>query len=328
MRFLVTVGQDPRIFMWHPVNGHIMYTLEGHTDEVMSIQFSWDDEYLISASRDGSMILWKTPEEAPDRKAEEEEARERASQAGSRASGWSRARSAYSQMSASRPKTGISFKSQSLKGFPKQPDDISRASSTASVAAKTGPASEGKKEAILKVKSDDDAAGKKTAEVDGDDVDEADGAGEPSFSRAQSGASSRSGRSSVRREVVGIQNWYPIKPIVATIPAHKSTLWSCAFSRKFQSIAELHVPINVDLGHNEFRIDQVVYDGHFLNFSMLEPLTPERFPVVKKGALKVTRVLTENERNDQVFDGVHIKTHECCSNGMKIALRHQSAVGQ
>jgi len=116
MRFLVTVGQDPRIFIWHPVNGHIMYTLEGHTDEVMSIQFSWDDEYLLSASRDGSMILWKTPEEAPDRKAEEEEEREAASQGG-----FSRARSSHSQgprPATARPKTGISFKSQSLQGFP------------------------------------------------------------------------------------------------------------------------------------------------------------------------------------------------------------------
>ena len=291
MRFLVTVGQDPRIFIWHPVNGHIMYTLEGHTDEVMSIQFSWDDEYLISASRDGSMILWKTPEEAPDRKAEEEEARERASQAGSRASGWSRARSAYSQMSATRPKTGISFKSQNLKGFPKQSDEISRASSSVSVAPKHGPTS------ALKVKSVDDIGKKKGDEDVNEEEEEAD---EASFSRALSAASSRSGRSSVKREVVGIQNWYPVKPIVATIPAHKSTLWSCAFSRKFKSIAELHVPITVDLGHNEFRIDHVVYDGYFLNLSLLESLTPDRFPVVKKGTLKVTRVLTENERNDQV----------------------------
>lgn len=122
MRFLVTVGQDIRIFFWHPINGHIMYTFEGHTDEVMSLQFSWDDEYLVSASRDGSMILWKTPAEAPDRKAEEEEARELASQGG-----FSRARSGYSQRSgksgvSGRPKTGISFKSQSLKGFPKTDD--------------------------------------------------------------------------------------------------------------------------------------------------------------------------------------------------------------
>jgi len=119
MRFIVTVGQDPRVFVWHPANGHIMYTFEGHSDEVMSIQFSWDDVYLISASRDGSMILWKTPEEAPDRKALEEEERERASQGG-----FSRARSSYSQRSgiSARPKTGISFKSQSLKGFPKLED--------------------------------------------------------------------------------------------------------------------------------------------------------------------------------------------------------------
>jgi hypothetical protein len=300
MRFLVTVGQDPRVFIWHPVNGHIMYTLEGHTDEVMSVQFSWDDEYIISASRDGGMILWKTPEEAPDRKAEEEEARERASQAGSRASGWSRARSAYSQMSATRPKTGISFKSQSLKGFPKQPDDLSRVSSSASVAPKNGPVSEGKKEAILKVKSIDDAAGKKKAAPDQHDDDDDEGEEEASFSRAQSAASSRSGRSSVKREIVGIQNWYPIKPIVATIPAHRSTLWSCAFSRNFQSMAELHLPITVDLGHNEFRIDHVVYQGYFLNLSGLQPMTPDRFPVTKKGIMKITRVLTENERNDQV----------------------------
>ena len=116
MRFLVTVGQDPRVFIWHPINGHIMYTFEGHTDEVMSFQFSWDDEYLLSASRDGSMILWKTPEEAPDRKAQEEEERDSASQGG-----FSRARSSHSQghrPATARPKTGISFKSQNLNGFP------------------------------------------------------------------------------------------------------------------------------------------------------------------------------------------------------------------
>lgn len=119
MRFIVTVGQDPRVFVWHPVTGHIMYTFEGHSDEVMSVQFSWDDAYLLSASRDGSMILWKTPEEAPDRKAEEEEEQEQASQGG-----FSRARFSYSQRSgiSARPKTGISFKSQSLKGFPKADD--------------------------------------------------------------------------------------------------------------------------------------------------------------------------------------------------------------
>ena len=119
MRFLVTVGQDPRVFVWHPINGHIMYTFEGHTDDIMAFEISWDNEYLISASRDGSMILWKMPSEAPDRKAEEEEARERASQGG-----FSRARSSYSQKSGilARPKTGISFKSQNLKGFPKPND--------------------------------------------------------------------------------------------------------------------------------------------------------------------------------------------------------------
>ena len=116
MRFLVTVGQDPRVFVWNPINGHIMYTFEGHTDEVMSIQFSWDDEYLLSASRDGSMILWKTPEEAPDRKAQEEEERDAASHGG-----FSRARSSHShghRPATARPKTGISFKSQNLNGFP------------------------------------------------------------------------------------------------------------------------------------------------------------------------------------------------------------------
>jgi len=109
MRFLVTCGQENRIFVWHPINGHIMYTLEGHVDHVNYFQFSWDDQYLISCSRDGSLILWKMGDlESRDRKAEEEEERERMSQNSAR----SAPLSIYSRKSGSsvRPKTGISFK--------------------------------------------------------------------------------------------------------------------------------------------------------------------------------------------------------------------------
>jgi hypothetical protein len=120
---------------------------------------------------------------------------------------------------------------------------------------------------------------------------------EKNLSRAASVSSSKV--SSVKREVVGIRNWYPIKPIVATIPAHRSTIWSCAYSMAFNSKAELHIPLQVDLGHNEIRIDQIVHDAYFLNFNSLAPLDPERFPVKKKGIIKLTRLLTESERGDQ-----------------------------
>lgn len=134
------------------------------------------------------------------------------------------------------------------------------------------------------------------AENDDDDDDEG---GDPAFSRAASAASRSSTKSSVKRDVVSIQNWYPIRPIVAAIPAHKSTIWSCAFQTVFTSIAELHVPLKIDLGHNEFRIDHVEHNAYFLNFSALTTMGPDRFPVCKKGVIKETRVLTDTERNDQ-----------------------------
>ena len=163
---------------------------------------------------------------------------------------------------------------------------------------KTGvPNSEGRAEAVLKV-ADAPKEGGITDEKDGPggkgdgDSDEE----EATFSRAPS---VRSTTSSVKRDVVGIHNWYPIKPIVATIPAHRSTIWSCAFSTVFKSMADLHVPLKVDLGHNEFRIDHVAYAVHFLNFSALSSIGPDRFPIDKAGIVKETRVLTESERNDQ-----------------------------
>ena len=264
MRFLLTVGQDPRVFIWHPVNGHIMYTLEGHFDEVMSAHFSWDGAYILSSSRDGSALLWKTPDEAPDRKAQEEEERERLSQSGSRRSGWSRARSALSRVS--------SCKSQDQDGHAK------RAESRA-----------GKSENILKTEKTKDI---NEFEEEGEDEEGA----ERGFSRVGSNVSRGS---SVKREIKGIQNWYPISPIVATIPAHRSTVWSCAFQTIFESVAEFEVPHTVDLGHNEFRIDHVRYEANFLNFNVAGSLGPDRFPVLKKGSIKETRLLTETERNDQ-----------------------------
>lgn len=174
---------------------------------------------------------------------------------------------------------------------------LSRASSSSVPIKKGVPNSEGKAESVLKVAD----APKERNVTDGKDGKDGNGDGdsdeeEATFSRA---ASVRSTTSSVKRDVVGVHNWYPIKPIVATIPAHRSTIWSCAFSTIFKSMADLHVPLKVDLGHNEFRIDQVAYAVYFLNFSALSATGPDRFPIDKAGIVKGTRLLTESERNDQ-----------------------------
>ena len=178
---------------------------------------------------------------------------------------------------------------------------LSRASSSASVKVKDIPRGEGKNESILKKKSAADAAkdGKEGAETDKDDDKDSE---DDAFSRAPS---VRSTTSSVKRNVVGIHKWYPIKPIVATIPAHRGTVWSCAFSRTFKhgperkTIAELHVPLKVDIGHNEIRIDHLLFQAYFLNFMPNLPYTVDRYPYKMPGIIKETRLLTESEKNDQ-----------------------------
>ena len=58
---MITAGlKDDTARIWDVEDGELLYTLEGHTDEVVSVAFSPDESLLATGSLDGSVKLWKT----------------------------------------------------------------------------------------------------------------------------------------------------------------------------------------------------------------------------------------------------------------------------
>ena len=76
MTRMVAGGQDNMLFVWSLPEGNLIAKMPGHTDHIMSIQISVDDEHIISGGRDGNVIFWKMPgmEELEERVRAAEEA--------------------------------------------------------------------------------------------------------------------------------------------------------------------------------------------------------------------------------------------------------------
>lgn len=70
MSKLVAVGQDTDVWVWQLPGGEPLCKLEGHTDHVMACSFAFDDSYLITGARDGTLNSWtftgEPPQEEPE----------------------------------------------------------------------------------------------------------------------------------------------------------------------------------------------------------------------------------------------------------------------
>jgi WD40 repeat protein/uncharacterized caspase-like protein len=58
-QIVATVAEDNTVKLWDVVSGRLLYTLYGHKQRIVSVQFSPDDKYLLSYSfADTLMIVW------------------------------------------------------------------------------------------------------------------------------------------------------------------------------------------------------------------------------------------------------------------------------
>jgi len=55
---MALVMSSNSILIWDVKNDSNLFVLQGHADDIESIQFSFDDKYLVSASRDGTFCIW------------------------------------------------------------------------------------------------------------------------------------------------------------------------------------------------------------------------------------------------------------------------------
>ncbi|GAB5490914.1 MAG: hypothetical protein Phog2KO_11290 [Phototrophicaceae bacterium] len=57
-------ASDGNIYVWSFPDGGLLYTLEGHTDEVMTVDYSPDGQFIVSGSADHDIILWSLADRA------------------------------------------------------------------------------------------------------------------------------------------------------------------------------------------------------------------------------------------------------------------------
>jgi small GTP-binding protein len=57
---LASCGFDSKIKIWDGITGHQLQILEGHTDDVTSVSFSFDGSLLASKSNDNTTRIWRT----------------------------------------------------------------------------------------------------------------------------------------------------------------------------------------------------------------------------------------------------------------------------
>jgi len=262
MQFLLTVGQTDQVYVWRMPRGRLVHRLAGHEDHIMSIQLSCDDTMLVTASRDGTVILWRLSDEVfPEYEEEEEDSR----------SVWS-SKMGGSQAGTDELSRTHSHASKGSKTSGQAEGDITRASSRAGRQSK--PAEEEDSPSKAGSKKRPGTAGTRLSRrgkdhwVEGDESDD--------------DARSRSSRAGARRGDEAVSS-----PVAALIPAHLATVWSCALSTVFRMKAEVWTEETVDLGHGETRVDRLAASARFLDLTGgTRPVSPDRFPVSMKGTLR------------------------------------------
>src|SRR5262249_31911383 len=58
-RWIVSGSDDKTLRLWDLASGSCLHTLEGHTQSVMSVEFSPDGSQILSGSYDHSLRLWE-----------------------------------------------------------------------------------------------------------------------------------------------------------------------------------------------------------------------------------------------------------------------------
>jgi WD40 repeat protein len=57
-RIVITGGGDDVAVIWNREDGNVLYTLSGHQDSVVSVDFSFDGKYAATGGYDGVVKIW------------------------------------------------------------------------------------------------------------------------------------------------------------------------------------------------------------------------------------------------------------------------------
>lgn len=58
-RIIITGGGDDVGVIWNREDGNVLYTLSGHQDSVVSVDFSFDGKYAATGGYDGVVKIWE-----------------------------------------------------------------------------------------------------------------------------------------------------------------------------------------------------------------------------------------------------------------------------
>ena len=56
---MLTASDDSTCKLWDSFTGLDIETLRGHTNQIMSCEFNYSGEWIITASHDNTVIQWK-----------------------------------------------------------------------------------------------------------------------------------------------------------------------------------------------------------------------------------------------------------------------------